>query len=67
MILDRYDICVQIHPITCSDGMYLHINLYTPVNHGGVAGVDVDGNTVARFGIPSTTDSIQTLQHTKIQ
>lgn len=44
------------------DGTHLHTNTYSPVNHGGVAGVHVDANTVPRSGIPSTTDSMQTLQ-----
>lgn len=44
------------------DGTHLHTNTYSPVNHGGVASVHVDGNAVPRFGIPSTTDSMQTLQ-----
>lgn len=49
------------------DGKHLHTNPYSPVNHGGVAGVDMDGNTAARFGISGTTDSMQTLQCTDAQ
>ena len=44
----------------------MHTNTaYAPVNHGGVAGVHVDADAIARFGISSTADSVQTLQHAK--
>lgn len=44
------------------DGVHLHTNTYSPVNHGSVASVHVDANAIARSGIPRTTDSVQTLQ-----
>lgn len=45
-------------PDTC-DG-----HTYTPVDHGDVAGVDVDAEAVSRFGIPGATDGVQTLRST---
>lgn len=42
-------------------------NTYTPVNHGGVAGVHVDADAVAGLGVSSTTNGMQALQHTKSQ
>lgn len=39
-------------------------HICTPVNHGDVAGVDVDADAVSRFGIPGATDGVQTLQST---
>ncbi len=44
----------------------MHTNAHTPVNPGGVAGVHVDADAVARFGVSSTTDGMQTLQHTDV-
>lgn len=48
--------------------MMVHIctHKYSPVDHGSVAGVHVDANAVARFGISGTADSLQTLRHTAI-
>lgn len=43
-----------------------HICTHSPVKHGGVAGVHVDANAVARFGITGTADSLQALQRTAI-
>lgn len=53
--------CEKLHFVY--DGKRLHMRTHSPVKHGAVAGVHVDGNTVARFGIPSTTDGLKTLQH----
>lgn len=63
MMLDMWKCSYHV----AHDGKHLHTNPYSPVNHGGVAGVDMDGNTAARFGISGTTDSMQTLQCTDAQ
>lgn len=46
----------------CRDQTHLHTN--APVDHGDVAGVDVDADTVSRFGISGSTDGVQTLERT---
>lgn len=43
------------------DGIDLHINTYWPVNHGSVASVHMDADAIAGFGVPGTTDCMQTL------
>lgn len=40
----------------------MHTN--APVNHGGVAGVDVDANTVPGFGVSGAADGVQALRRT---
>ena len=38
---------------------------YWPVNHGGVAGVHMDADAIARSGFSCTTDGVKTLKHTE--
>ena len=45
--------------------MKMH-NMFSPVNHGGVAGEHVDADAIAGFGISRSTESVQTLQHEEI-
>lgn len=52
-----------MHPIPRRPiGRHLHTNTSAPVDHGGVAGVDVDADAVARSGVSGATDSVQALQ-----
>lgn len=57
-----------MHPILCRPiGRHLHTNTSAPVHHGGVAGVDVDADAVARFGISGAADGVQALQMCNIR
>lgn len=52
-----------MHPIPRRPiGRHLHTNTSAPVGHGGVAGVDVDADAVARSGISGAADGVQALQ-----
>lgn len=42
----------------------MHFHRKAPVDHGDVAGVDVDADTISRFGISSPADGVQTLERT---
>lgn len=41
---------------------HLHTYTYSLVNHGGVTGVHVDADAIARLGVPGTADSVQALE-----
>lgn len=45
----------------------MHTNTSAPVDHGGVAGVDVDADAVAGSGISGAADGVQALRRGNIR